>query len=133
MELDERLRWIEIRVTSSLKPRAEELKHLFTNEKSRWGLWQLLYIDLRSSVLRVTHIAYQLEQQQVVITLDETRFIGLIFQFLVWVKEILKSKLCLTSEKLLAWSVVRSLSELTMIVIDEETFSSETVVLLYDV
>lgn len=36
MELDERLRWIEIRVTSSLKPRAEELKHLFTNEKSRY-------------------------------------------------------------------------------------------------
>lgn len=35
MELDERLRWIETRVTSSLKPRAEELKHLFTNEESR--------------------------------------------------------------------------------------------------
>ena len=35
MELDERLRWIETRVTSSLKPRAEELKHMFTNEKSR--------------------------------------------------------------------------------------------------
>ena len=54
------------------------------------------------SVLRVTHIAYQWEQQKVVITLDETRFIGLIFQFLVRVKEILKSKLCLTSEKLFA-------------------------------
>ena len=35
MELDERLRWFEARVTSSLKPRAEELKHLFSNEESR--------------------------------------------------------------------------------------------------
>ena len=61
------------------------------------------------------------------------RLIGLIFQFLVWGKEILKSKLCLTSEKLFAWSVVRSLSELTMIAINEEMFSSETAVLLYDV
>lgn len=41
MELDERLRWIEIRVTSSLKPRAEELKHLFTNEKSRYAVFQI--------------------------------------------------------------------------------------------
>lgn len=79
------------------------------------------------------YIAYQMQQQKVVITLDEMRFIGLIFQFLVWVKEILKSKLCLTSEKLFAWSVVRSLFELTMTAIDEETFSSETTVLLYDV
>lgn len=36
MELDERLRWIETRVTSSLKPRAEELKHLFTNDDCRF-------------------------------------------------------------------------------------------------
>lgn len=40
MELDERLRWIEIRVTSSLKPRAEELKHLFTNENSREAMFE---------------------------------------------------------------------------------------------
>ncbi|XP_020627063.1 dynein beta chain, flagellar outer arm-like isoform X2 [Orbicella faveolata] len=40
MELDERLRWIEIRVTSSLKPRAEELKHMFTNEKSREAMFE---------------------------------------------------------------------------------------------
>jgi dynein heavy chain len=35
MELDERLRWIEIRVASSLKPRAEELKRLFSNKENR--------------------------------------------------------------------------------------------------
>ncbi|XP_066025345.1 uncharacterized protein [Pocillopora verrucosa] len=40
MELDERLRWIETRVTSSLKPRAEELKHMFTNEKSREAMFE---------------------------------------------------------------------------------------------
>lgn len=35
------------------------------------------------SVPRVMHIAYRLEQKQAVITLDEMRFIGLIFPFLV--------------------------------------------------
>ena len=35
MEVDERLRWFEARVTSSLKPRADELKTLFSNEESR--------------------------------------------------------------------------------------------------
>ena len=35
MEIDERLRWFETIVTSSLKPRAEELKNLFSNEESR--------------------------------------------------------------------------------------------------
>ena len=84
------------------------------------------------SVVRVyMHIAYRLEQKQAVITLDEMRFIGLIFPFLVRVKEILKSTLCLTCEKLFVWSVFRSLSELTTMAI--ETFSSETAVLPYDV
>ena len=83
------------------------------------------------SVVRVMHIAYRLEQKQAVITVDEMRFIGLIFPFLVRVKEILKSTLCLTCEKLFVWSVFRSLSELTTIAI--ETFSSKTAVLLYDV
>ncbi|EDO43528.1 predicted protein [Nematostella vectensis] len=40
MELDERLRWIETRVTSSLKPRAEELKFLFTNEACRIAMFE---------------------------------------------------------------------------------------------
>jgi len=45
MELDERLRWVETRVTSSLKPRAEELKHLFTNDDSRFvKLLSLIYL-----------------------------------------------------------------------------------------
>eukprot|EP00794_Sanderia_malayensis_P011161 gene11161-12333_t len=38
MELDERLHWFGTRVTSSLKPRAEELKNLFSNEESRRSL-----------------------------------------------------------------------------------------------
>ena len=33
--MDERFQWVEARVSSSLKPRAEELKQLFANEDSR--------------------------------------------------------------------------------------------------
>ena len=49
MELDERLRWIEIRVTSSLKPRAEELKHLFTTEECRSD--KRFFIELRINMI----------------------------------------------------------------------------------
>ena len=35
METDEKLRWMEVRVTSSLKPHNQELKYLFTQEENR--------------------------------------------------------------------------------------------------
>ncbi|XP_078672103.1 uncharacterized protein LOC144911712 isoform X1 [Branchiostoma floridae x Branchiostoma belcheri] len=34
-EMDERLRWLETRITSSLRPRNEDLKNLFTNDETR--------------------------------------------------------------------------------------------------
>lgn len=62
MELDERLRWIEIRVTSSLKPRAEELKRLFTNEKSRYTVMPVenYYFHLVEPVRRILAVIYLL-------------------------------------------------------------------------
>ena len=35
MEVDERLRWLEARISSSLRPRGDELRNLFTDEENR--------------------------------------------------------------------------------------------------
>jgi len=37
MEVDERLRWLEARISSSLRPRGEEMRSLFSDEENRWG------------------------------------------------------------------------------------------------
>uniref|UniRef100_A0A7M5WU63 Dynein heavy chain tail domain-containing protein n=1 Tax=Clytia hemisphaerica TaxID=252671 RepID=A0A7M5WU63_9CNID len=42
MESDERLRWIELHVTTSLKPKVDDLKLLFGSEKSRATLLEFL-------------------------------------------------------------------------------------------
>ena len=44
---------------------------------------------------------------------------------------VIRDLICLSSEKLFAGSVVRSLSDLTMIANDEDRFSSGSAVLLY--
>ena len=35
MEVDERLRWLEARISSSLRPRGEDLRSLFSDEENR--------------------------------------------------------------------------------------------------
>ena len=35
MEVDERLRWLEARVSSSLRPRGEELRRMLADEDNR--------------------------------------------------------------------------------------------------
>ncbi len=37
MEVDERLRWLEARISSSLRPRGDELRNLFTHEENRYS------------------------------------------------------------------------------------------------
>ncbi|XP_057302207.1 uncharacterized protein LOC130636487 isoform X2 [Hydractinia symbiolongicarpus] len=50
MESDERLRWIETHVISSLKPTAEELKQLFGHEHSRSTFLQFFLNEEKSAV-----------------------------------------------------------------------------------
>jgi len=45
MEVDERLRWLEARISSSLHPRGDELRNLFADDQSR-------YVFLSSSSYR---------------------------------------------------------------------------------
>ena len=35
MAMDERLKWMEARISSSLRPRNEELKNMFLNDENR--------------------------------------------------------------------------------------------------
>ena len=35
MEIDEKLKWLEARIVSSLRPRNEDLKNMFANEENR--------------------------------------------------------------------------------------------------
>ena len=35
MEMDEKLRWLEVRITSSLRPRNEDSKNMLLNEDNR--------------------------------------------------------------------------------------------------
>ena len=37
MEVDERLRWLEARISSSLRPRGEEMRSLFSDDENRSG------------------------------------------------------------------------------------------------
>ena len=37
MEVDERLSWLEKRISSSLHPRGDELRNLFTDKENRFG------------------------------------------------------------------------------------------------
>ena len=37
MEVDERLRWLEARISSSLHPRGEEMRSLFSDDENRLG------------------------------------------------------------------------------------------------
>jgi len=42
METDERLRWLELHITTSLKPRVDDLKQLFSAEENRFDFRNLL-------------------------------------------------------------------------------------------
>ncbi len=41
MEADERLRWLEARISSSLRPRGEELRNFFADEENRQDMHTL--------------------------------------------------------------------------------------------
>lgn len=57
MESDERFRWIEVRVTSFLKPRVEELKQLFSLQENRYKQLILIFPKM-SSESRISFIPY---------------------------------------------------------------------------
>ena len=45
MDTEQRLKWVENRIASSLRPRTDEIKTLFTAEKSRATLLEFLSND----------------------------------------------------------------------------------------
>lgn len=45
MDTEERLKWLETRIASSLRPRADELKLLFSRDESRATLIEFLSND----------------------------------------------------------------------------------------
>lgn len=49
MEVDERLRWLEARISTSLRPRGDELRNLLTHEENRYVkpvTEALVYVEL---------------------------------------------------------------------------------------
>ena len=51
MELDEKLRWLEIRLNSSLNPRNEDLKNMFLNDDNRYIVFGSYYHFLLALLL----------------------------------------------------------------------------------
>ncbi|VDI06318.1 Hypothetical predicted protein, partial [Mytilus galloprovincialis] len=40
--MDERLKWLEVRINSSLRPRNEDLKNMFLNDENRLAFYEFI-------------------------------------------------------------------------------------------